>query len=287
MNIYVDLAAVSMLIVVGLLGLYAFAVSEAVTLLRERKAQQTGEEPALSSEDAKMKFFQELIRDFAAGLFPVGCKFYHENGELSLGGEMLATIMLNKLQAGEAAISPCKGCAYLRECESEGISKPSQETTCLDGNVSIKGLNKADVLAALFNRAQPQGMGFMQYDPKPMTREIAEKLLSQITNFDYLQGRVMKVDLSSDTEFGPWAYDRDNGQGAAAEVIEALRKTGETNPVSVQTAHHVNTVAAAEEVKANLGKKSRWEGSTFHLGLDDMADKLGPRVDESLKRQRG
>jgi len=153
--------------------------------------------------------------------------------------------------------------------------------------ISIKGLNKADVLVALFNRAQPQGMGFMHYSPEPMTRETAEKLLCEATDFDYVQGRVMKVDLSSDTEFDPWLYDRDNGQGAAAEVIEALRKTGETNSASVQAAHHVNTVAAAEETKANLNEKSEWKGSAFHLGLADVADKLGPKMDSSLKKLRG
>ncbi len=157
----------------------------------------------------------------------------------------------------------------------------------MGNKISIKGLNKADVLAALFNRAQPQGMGFMQYDPKPMAKEIAEKLLLKTTYFDYVQGRVMKVDLSNDAEFDPWLYDRDNGQGAAAEVIEALRKTKQTNPVSTQTAHHVNTVAAAEEVRANLDEKSTWDGSVLYLGLADVADKLGPKVDESLKKQRG
>ena len=157
----------------------------------------------------------------------------------------------------------------------------------MSNKISIKGLNKADVLVALFNRAKPQSMGFMHYDPKPMIRETAEKLLCEATDFDYIQGRVMKVDLSSDAEFDPWFYDRDNGQGAAAEVIEALRKTGKTNPASVQAAHLVNTVAAAEEVKANLNEKSRWDGSTFHLGLADVADKLGPRVDRSLKKLRG
>ncbi|MDP2967369.1 MAG: hypothetical protein Q8N87_03105 [bacterium] len=157
----------------------------------------------------------------------------------------------------------------------------------MGNKISIKGLNKADVLVALFNRAQSQGMGFMHYDPKPMTRGIAEKLLSETTDFDYIQGRVIKVDLSSDTEFDPWLYDRDNGQGAAAEVIEALRKTGKTNPASVQAAHHVNTVAAAEEVKANLNEKSEWKGSSLHLGLGDAADELGPKVDESLKKLRG
>jgi hypothetical protein len=38
----------------------------------------------------------------------------------------------------------------------------------------------------------------------------------------YLKGRVMKVDLSGDS-FGPWLYDRDNGDGAAERVIAELR----------------------------------------------------------------
>ena len=37
--------------------------------------------------------------------------------------------------------------------------------------------------------------------------------------FDYLYGRVMKVDLSKDT-FDPFLYDRDNGQGAAERAIK-------------------------------------------------------------------
>ena len=34
----------------------------------------------------------------------------------------------------------------------------------------------------------------------------------------------MKVDLSSDESFDPALYDRDNGPGAAARVIEKLRR---------------------------------------------------------------
>jgi hypothetical protein len=39
--------------------------------------------------------------------------------------------------------------------------------------------------------------------------------------FDYLQGRVMKVSLEGD-ELDARLYDRDNGEGAAAEAISAL-----------------------------------------------------------------
>ena len=56
-----------------------------------------------------------------------------------------------------------------------------------------------------------------------MTVAEAEEILNQTTYFDYLKGRVMKVDLSSDDSFEEWLYDRDNGKGAAQRVIDSLR----------------------------------------------------------------
>jgi len=85
-------------------------------------------------------------------------------------------------------------------------------------SISLVGLDKADVLAALYNASRPLGMGFIQYDSAPMTRDEAAKFLAQDTYFDYLKGRVMKVDLSGD-ELDPWGYDRDNGPGAALRAI--------------------------------------------------------------------
>jgi len=89
-------------------------------------------------------------------------------------------------------------------------------------NINIKGLDKSAVLAALYNNAKPQGMGILHYDPRPMTYEQAQVILaSGQTNFDYLKGRVMKVDLSKD-EFNPRLYDRDNGDGAALRALESI-----------------------------------------------------------------
>lgn len=88
--------------------------------------------------------------------------------------------------------------------------------------ISLKGLDKAKVLAALYNASQPLGMGFLHYDPANMTVEQARTILERQTDFDYLKGRVMKVDLSGD-EFDPWLYDRDNGQGAAARAVGSIR----------------------------------------------------------------
>lgn len=87
--------------------------------------------------------------------------------------------------------------------------------------ISLKGLNKGKVLAALYNASHPQGMGILHFDPAPMTTEEAESLLKRQTDFDYLKGRVMKVDLTGE-ELDPWLYDRDNGQGAAKRVIDSL-----------------------------------------------------------------
>lgn len=109
--------------------------------------------------------------------------------------------------------------------------------------VSIKGLDKAAVLAALYNNSQPVGMGWLQAVPGGMTVEDARKEMDAGDDrrrmfpdtppnfidatprlyFDYLRGRPLKVDLSGD-EFSPWGYDRDNGgPGTAARIVEALR----------------------------------------------------------------
>ena len=75
-------------------------------------------------------------------------------------------------------------------------------------------LSKAEVLCALYNNAKQQGIGLFQRSDL-MTLGQAEKLIGQTTNFDYLYGRVLKVDLLGDKGFEEWLYDRDNGKGAA------------------------------------------------------------------------
>lgn len=93
--------------------------------------------------------------------------------------------------------------------------------------IDISKLNKAKVLAALYNASRPQGMGFLHYDSEPMTEQEATKLLFQPRlgpiYFDYLRGRVMKVDLSGNM-LDPRLYDRDNGEGAALKAIEAIEE---------------------------------------------------------------
>lgn len=79
--------------------------------------------------------------------------------------------------------------------------------------IDTRGLKKADVLAALYNASRPQGMGFLHYEPNPMTSEEAQVILdSGSLYFDY-----------------GGLYDRDNGVGSAGAVIALLRATGDTN----------------------------------------------------------
>ena len=137
-------------------------------------------------------------------------------------------------------------------------------------------------MAALYNASKPQGMGFMHYDPKPMTRQEAEALLVQGTYFDYLKGRVIKVNLESD-ELDEWGYDRDNGQGAAKRAIAELRKTGDANSANIIFTHHENTLASARNKKAHLNEESYTEDGVLHLGLSDVAEPLNAAVDKAVK----
>lgn len=93
----------------------------------------------------------------------------------------------------------------------------------MDEFIDISGLPKGAVLAALYNASRVQGMGFLNAKPGAMTVSEAEGILNQTPDayFDYLYGKIMKVDLSKDT-LNPRLYDRDNGQGAALRALTPL-----------------------------------------------------------------
>ncbi len=86
------------------------------------------------------------------------------------------------------------------------------------GIFSIVRKNKAELLMRLYNNSHPHGMGILHYEQKDMDLEEAEKLLENQTYFDYLKGRVMKIDLSG-TELYVGGYNLDNGKGAAERII--------------------------------------------------------------------
>lgn len=90
--------------------------------------------------------------------------------------------------------------------------------------INISGLDKAEVLAALFNASRQQGMGFMHTEGRGLlTVSDARELLKIEKYFDYLRGRVMKITIEDDLRVA--LYDRDNGPGAAERAIAPLRAT--------------------------------------------------------------
>ena len=88
--------------------------------------------------------------------------------------------------------------------------------------INIKGLGKAQLLAALYNNAKlliPSAA-----KPGIMTEEDAQKIIDERNNtkIDYVYGRIMKIDISGD-EIDPWGYDRDNGEDTVAQIVKQLR----------------------------------------------------------------
>ena len=158
----------------------------------------------------------------------------------------------------------------------------------MSDQISLEGLSKAKVLAALYNASRPQGMGFLHYDPAPMEEAEAQDLLTRNTYFDYLKGRVMKVDLSDDT-MDPWLYDRDNGDGSAAAVIEAVRCGDSVVEVITSAIHEAGKLDAVGQVREAMEEESvRTMGGgfvTFRLGAKGVADKLGPAVDRAMGKE--
>ena len=148
--------------------------------------------------------------------------------------------------------------------------------------ISIVGLDKAEVLAALYNAAVPLGLGFLHYDKRPMTAQEAKALLNSGTYFDYLKGRPLKVDLRDDSEFDEWLYDRDQGLGKAAKVIESLR-TGAKPPEDptrfAQAASEAEKLSRTATTTSLVG-----DIPTVTLGCDDLG---GPLRDAIAKATKG
>ncbi len=92
--------------------------------------------------------------------------------------------------------------------------------------MNIANFDKAEVLAALYNNATVRG--WSEADLSEMTKDEAAKILEESHDkyFDYLKGRVMKISLAKD-EVETRLYNRDNGHGAAEDVLEWLAKKEE------------------------------------------------------------
>jgi hypothetical protein len=105
-----------------------------------------------------------------------------------------------------------------------------------------------------------------------MTIVEAKELISQRTYFDYLKGRVMKVNLKGDILDATW-YDRDIGNGAAKAIVDALRVGHEPPKSNLDLAKeldHMITNATPTKV----------DGATITLGIGD------PEIIEALESRR-
>lgn len=110
--------------------------------------------------------------------------------------------------------------------------------------INVAGLDRAEILQALYNAAKPQGLGFLHFDPEPMSLGEAQIAVNVGGNaagdysadpefynrirggkkyFDYFKGRVMKVEINFDSdEMFVGLYNRDNGPGAAQRALAPL-----------------------------------------------------------------
>jgi hypothetical protein len=101
-------------------------------------------------------------------------------------------------------------------------------------DIDITGIDKAVLLAALFNHSKQLGAGKLDESGQyPLTVDEARNIIQARTHahgwrssFDYLRGRVINCDIGGDLldACDAWVYDRDNGAGRCVQAIEFARK---------------------------------------------------------------
>ena len=100
------------------------------------------------------------------------------------------------------------------------------------------------------------GMGIAQYDPTPMTIEIARKILEEKQSFGYLRGRPLKINLEGNIIW-VGGYNRDNAQGLAQRVISSCRNI---NDIGADALKKVETKVEEEiqkQIQEELDRKNK------------------------------
>lgn len=93
--------------------------------------------------------------------------------------------------------------------------------------VNVAGLDRAAVLAALYNNSSAPGLAALHEGPDQITADQArERMAGGETGYNYFWGRYLKVEFEGDLMEGGF-YDNFIGSAGSAErVIANLRETG-------------------------------------------------------------
>jgi hypothetical protein len=86
------------------------------------------------------------------------------------------------------------------------------------------GLSKESVLAALYNGAKGVGNGVFRVEDGGMTEEQARQLLKLNQSFDYVKGRLLKLDFTSFPTLDVRLYNRDQGTEKAQHILASLKE---------------------------------------------------------------
>lgn len=167
-----------------------------------------------------------------------------------------------------------------------------------DKMVDISGLDKAAVLATLFNAAAPGGMGFLQakFGPSIMTVENAQQVINAggtdelgynrgKHRFGHLFGRPLEVDLSGDA-FDPSIFDRDNGgtAGTAKRFIDHLRASGQVNSSESKNHREKLLVKRIAQTREFVSTPTACESNTLLMHGSEVAALLTYELDKQVKR---
>src|SRR5262249_49577479 len=90
------------------------------------------------------------------------------------------------------------------------------------GDCDIRGIDKADLVRALYRRARPRGDGWRRYNPSDSLSDAEVQAVLNDPDIYYLKGRVMKIDLTGNT-VNTSLYNQENGIGRAEKIIADLR----------------------------------------------------------------
>lgn len=142
-----------------------------------------------------------------------------------------------------------------------------------NGFVNIEDINKAELLAALYNNVkQPTDneyttlmidAGFREYE---LDYARASALIEGGQVFERIEGRLLLVDLSG-ASFDPTAYDAENGKDTAL-LATLLAKQGVIERVDLHHMDHILAKGDPELNKLLLSKKDTLLSHT--IGLDGL-----------------